>query len=241
MESLSWCRGISIQDRTYCEHCEDDHDWSTYDIYHEMTCSRCQPPLEVLHFGAFHISRLYRAWLYWKAPYFSSWEVVTCASDQCGKKQIADPWGKPQCNSDIKRDRVVAFLVELVCSKLIFDDEHLCSILDLLGVLETGDTVQADEGDTVQDDKCDILADRLLRAVGAGNLLDWGRLMRITRKLRNITLSECESVVTSGLVESLATRAFLLHRFCRDALSCRRWVLEDLVHLLSNEILDTLY
>jgi len=244
MESSSWCRGISIRDITYCEQCKDDHDWSTYDIYHhKMTesCFRCQPPLEVLHFGPFHISRLYRAWLYWNAPYFSSWDVVTCASDQCNYKEIADPWGNPQCNRDIKRDRCVAFLVELVCSKSIFEDEHLRSILDILGVLETGDTVQADEGDTVHDDKCDILANRLLRAVGAGNLLDRGRLMRITRKLRNITLSECESVVTSGLVESLATRAFLLHRFCRDALSCRRWVLEDLVHILSNEILDALY
>ncbi|CAE8708280.1 unnamed protein product [Polarella glacialis] len=89
----------------YCGSCGCVHTWTDYEPEEKNgprhKFSLCIPPLHILDFGSHRVSLAYRAMLYMRCPFFSTWEIVTSAMGM--GPHPADPWllgPRPRHNSN---------------------------------------------------------------------------------------------------------------------------------------------
>lgn len=243
--------------REPCADCGDAHDWRWYQPEAEYpvrsksrSWSACQPLLGNLHFGgSIRVSPLYRAWLYWDWSFFCAWEVLSAASgadEDC--PQISDPWRDPSMCQQKKKKLVIDFLVQLVSSRAIFDEQVLRDVLTLLGVLDGGRGGEANPQrrlvapieDYPEWMRC--AGHHIYHSSLQARCVPMGRAPwnRIFSSMQNATLEACERVAFSALPE-LGARAFLLDHQRRDARSSLASLRSDIVEKLSEAIFSELH
>jgi len=244
-----------------CPDCSQPHQWRLYHATADLGFSDCQPPLDTLQFEGVSISPLYRAWLYWSFPFFSAWEVVTCAVGSNDSGHISDPWRSPPLQGEeTQRRHILAFLVQLVVTRSIFDEQALHNILVLLGVLGEDPSCQEEEnlalesasessdGDGNEEISLHQLRSELLyfckkSRVVAEYLCYSERLVSTTRMevmMKRASLEDCNQAA-SDVFPMLGTRAFLLDRRRRDARSTAEVLRAALVAKLSEAFLEVLH
>ena len=261
-ETISWTKQDTEKK---CPDCSQQHQWCLYHATarNDLTpgFSACQPPLDTLQFEGVSISPLYRAWLYWNFPYFSAWEVVNCAAGSVDSRHISDPWRSPPLQrEETQRLHILAFLVQLVVNRSIFDEHALHNILVLFGVFEKDPSCQKEEnlalesasdssdGGSNEEISLYQLRSELLNfcqnaRVVAEDLCFSERLVVTTRMevmMKRASLEDCNRAASDAF-PMLGTRAFLLDRRRRDARSTVEVLRAVLVAKLSEALLEMLH
>jgi len=200
----------------FCGRCDCEHSYENYfpqegDWENGVAGSACVPDVRILQFGGLKISPVYRAFLYWRYPQWTAYEIVTSARGDQDSPFAPDPWISQEAAlpDNAERRRNAWKLLSSALSVGPAREEAKAAMVSFFA----GDLRQQHSWDMGHEEDFYSQAHTIVRVISADYASQQAKydIEAMRQRMRDCSWPELDSLKDAIALE-LASCAFLLYR-----------------------------